>query len=130
MRSVTYFFAAVVLGGSTTLVTAQIEKQPGNTRAYESAPGAHAVLNVAYPPALQERLRAALERKGPQYEPRTEHLLPDGAPEFTNRLILQDSPYLVQHAIQPLIPAQLELQPCNHEMCLPPERLTFRVSAL
>ncbi|MDP1904750.1 MAG: thioredoxin domain-containing protein [Pseudomonadota bacterium] len=54
------------------------------------------------PPALQQKLDAALAAKGPAYRPRTEHLLPDGKPRYTNRLILEDSPYLIQHAHNPV----------------------------
>ncbi|MGE5154454.1 MAG: DUF255 domain-containing protein, partial [Bdellovibrio bacteriovorus] len=54
------------------------------------------------PPELEQRLGAALVAKGSDYQPRTEHLLPDGRPRFTNRLILEDSPYLIQHAHNPV----------------------------
>ncbi len=54
------------------------------------------------PAVLQERLDAALAAKGPRYNPRTEHRLADGRPRFTNRLILEDSPYLLQHAHNPV----------------------------
>jgi len=53
-----------------------------------------------YPPALQERLRAARSTEsGP---PRTRHRNPDGSPTYTNRLILEPSPYLQQHAHNPV----------------------------
>ena len=57
---------------------------------------------AAYPVALAERLRAAVAEKGSGYEPRTHHLRPDGGAKYTNRLILEDSPYLVQHAHNPV----------------------------
>ena len=44
----------------------------------------------------------ALAAKGPNYEPRTRHRRADGAPRYTNRLILEDSPYLQQHAHNPV----------------------------
>src|SRR6185312_14951466 len=53
-------------------------------------------------PALEARLRAALAAKGPAYRPRTHHLNPDGSPRYTNRLILEASPYLLQHAHNPV----------------------------
>jgi hypothetical protein len=34
--------------------------------------------------------------------PRTRHLAPDGSPRFTNRLALEESPYLLQHAHNPV----------------------------
>lgn len=52
--------------------------------------------------AIQQRLQAALAAKGADYQPRTEHLHPDGSPLYTNRLILEDSPYLLQHAHNPV----------------------------
>jgi hypothetical protein len=61
-----------------------------------------AAVAVARPAELQQRLDAALAAKGPGYVPRTEHRLPDGRPQYTNRLILEDSPYLLQHAHNPV----------------------------
>lgn len=55
-----------------------------------------------YPPELQHRLQAALKKQGSDYKPRTELLLPDGNPKYTNRLILESSPYLIQHAHNPV----------------------------
>jgi len=51
---------------------------------------------------LAAQLSAALAAKGPGYAPRTHHLLPDAAPRYTNRLILESSPYLLQHAHNPV----------------------------
>ena len=52
--------------------------------------------------SLTARLNAALEAQGPAYQPRTHHLNLDGSPRFTNRLILESSPYLLQHAHNPV----------------------------
>ncbi|MFZ1866545.1 MAG: thioredoxin domain-containing protein [Polyangiales bacterium] len=52
--------------------------------------------------ALQERLDRALASKGRDYVPRTRHVNEDGSPRFTNRLIEQSSPYLLQHAHNPV----------------------------
>ncbi|MEE9355338.1 MAG: DUF255 domain-containing protein [Methylococcaceae bacterium] len=60
----------------------------------------HAETN--YPPELSKRLQEALKKQGTDYKPRTEWLLPDGQPKYTNRLILEDSPYLIQHAHNPV----------------------------
>ena len=57
---------------------------------------------VVQPASLQKQLRATLAAKGPDYQPRTEHLQSDGSPIYTNRLILEDSPYLLQHAHNPV----------------------------
>ena len=54
-----------------------------------------------YDAELQARLQAALAAKGPDYVPRTHHK--DGAaPNYTNRLIFENSPYLLQHAHNPV----------------------------
>ena len=59
-------------------------------------------LNVVRSASLHQQLQAALAAKGPDYQPRTEHLHSDGSPLYTNRLILEDSPYLLQHAHNPV----------------------------
>ena len=63
----------------------------------ERHPGA-----AAYPDVLRTELQDALGAKGSDYEPRTHHLTADGRPLYTNRLILEDSPYLLQHAHNPV----------------------------
>ena len=54
-----------------------------------------------FPPDLAPRLAAAYASKGSRYAPRTHHL-DGGRPRFTNRLILESSPYLLQHAHNPV----------------------------
>ncbi len=54
------------------------------------------------PDDLVARLRAAVAAKGPAYRARTRHVLDGGAPRYTNRLILETSPYLLQHAHNPV----------------------------
>ncbi|OUR89432.1 hypothetical protein A9Q92_01065 [Methylophaga sp. 42_8_T64] len=51
---------------------------------------------------LENTLQQALLNKGPDYLPRTQHLDASGQAIYTNRLILQDSPYLNQHAHNPV----------------------------
>jgi len=51
---------------------------------------------------LAQSLAAAFAAKGPGYEPRTEHLGADGSPTYTNRLVRETSPYLLQHAHNPV----------------------------
>ena len=53
-------------------------------------------------PELEARLDTALAAMPADYEPRTELLDPDGEPLFLNRLILETSPYLRQHAHNPV----------------------------
>jgi uncharacterized protein YyaL (SSP411 family) len=58
----------------------------------------------ADPPSadLRRRLSLALETLGTDYEPRTRHRNEDGSPKFSNRLLLESSPYLRQHAHNPV----------------------------
>jgi uncharacterized protein YyaL (SSP411 family) len=51
---------------------------------------------------LEKRLAARLADLGPDYVPRTRHQKPDGSPQFINRLMLEPSPYLRQHAHNPV----------------------------
>ena len=57
---------------------------------------------MPYSPALKQKLQDAFTAKGSDYQPRTKHLLLDGRPKYTNRLILEGSPYLLQHAHNPV----------------------------
>ena len=49
-----------------------------------------------------QRLFEAYKAKGPDYIPRTRHRYPDGTPNFINPLIFEASPYLLQHAHNPV----------------------------
>ncbi len=51
---------------------------------------------------LAADLEAALKRFGPDYVPRSRFLDDDGSPRYTNRLVLSSSPYLLQHAHNPV----------------------------
>ena len=53
------------------------------------------------PEVLQQRLQAALSQPR-LVAPRTRHRHSDGTPRFTNRLLLSPSPYLQQHAHNPV----------------------------
>lgn len=53
------------------------------------------------PAGLDRRLAEAAARRSPGDPPRTHHLR-DGRPRFTNRLVLERSPYLRQHAHNPV----------------------------
>ncbi len=54
------------------------------------------------PAELARRLAEATARHAALGPPRTRHLRPDGTPRFTNRLVLESSPYLLQHAHNPV----------------------------
>jgi len=55
-----------------------------------------------YPPELNQQLQTAFTNKGKNYKPRTANFLKNGQPTYINQLILQDSPYLLQHAHNPV----------------------------
>ena len=57
---------------------------------------------VSYSAELRQQLAAGLQSQGNDYQPRTRHLDAEGRPLYTNRLVLQDSPYLLQHAHNPV----------------------------
>ncbi len=56
----------------------------------------------AFPEPLATKIKAAWAARDPNYKPRTVHLERDGSPKYTNRLFLESSPYLRQHAHNPL----------------------------
>jgi uncharacterized protein len=51
---------------------------------------------------IEARLLAARHERRGTYAVRTEHIGGDGEPRYTNRLILEDAPYLLQHAHNPV----------------------------
>ncbi|MDP7471283.1 MAG: thioredoxin domain-containing protein, partial [Vicinamibacterales bacterium] len=55
----------------------------------------------AFDAALASDLETAWRNRASGYEPRTRHLNTDGEPKYTNRLYLEPSPYLQQHAHNP-----------------------------
>ena len=52
--------------------------------------------------SIEEELRDVEASKEGGYDKRTEHLNEDGSAVFINRLIREDSPYLLQHAHNPV----------------------------
>jgi uncharacterized protein YyaL (SSP411 family) len=63
----------------------------------EALPGA-----PPFPPELRARLARRLASRDPSWAPRTRNLRADGSPRFSNRLFLEASPYLQQHAHNPV----------------------------
>ncbi|MFN2427948.1 MAG: thioredoxin domain-containing protein [Candidatus Binatia bacterium] len=57
---------------------------------------------IAHGPDLVEKLTKKWEARHSDYKPRTKHLREDGSPKYTNRLFLTSSPYLLQHAHNPV----------------------------
>ena len=68
-----------------------------STWTFDDAPGARPVDEV-----LKNRLATAWAARTADYVPRTQHVRPDGSPKYINRLFLESSPYLRQHAHNPL----------------------------
>ena len=84
---------AVLAACAVTEGTAQLDRH-GMAAAL---PGA-----AAFDPALDRALGAAWDARPADYAPRTQHLREDGTPLFVNRLLLESSPYLRQHAHNPV----------------------------
>ncbi len=55
-----------------------------------------------FDPELIRRFEKARKARGEAYRPRTKHRRPDGWAKYTNRLFLETSPYLLQHAHNPV----------------------------
>jgi len=51
---------------------------------------------------LIDQFKAMQKQKGDTYKPRTKHLDENGWAQYTNRLFLESSPYLLQHAHNPV----------------------------
>jgi len=57
---------------------------------------------VKHKPNLIKKIKKQRKLKGHLYKARTSHLTLDGDPLYTNRLFLESSPYLLQHAHNPV----------------------------
>ena len=55
-----------------------------------------------YSKDLIEKFASTKEKRGKDYKPRTKHFNKDGQAKYTNRLFLETSPYLLQHAHNPV----------------------------
>ncbi len=55
-----------------------------------------------FDPELVRRFEQRQNLRGKDYKPRTRHLRPDASAKYTNRLFLESSPYLLQHAHNPV----------------------------
>ena len=93
LRASTTFLIVLIAMSSTAE-----GKSPVNLESIpKAAPGAPAL-----PDEVRRNLAEHLANKGSDYVPRTRNLSTDGAPLFTNRLLLETSPYLQQHAHNPV----------------------------
>ena len=106
-------FSLGILAGSFALLTVSVcnvagraaeghQEQAGRAAQPEDRPAIALPGAGPLPLELTKYLWEAYQAKGPGYEPRTEHLRADGSPVYVNRLILEDSPYLIQHAHNPI----------------------------
>jgi uncharacterized protein len=89
---------AAVLASSSLACSTCSRSRPESS----SGDAASAAPAAALSPELRAKLADALRAKGPGYVPNTRHRNPDGSPTYTNRLILEASPYLLQHAHNPV----------------------------
>ncbi len=55
-----------------------------------------------YPIELEQTLLSTFNNKAKDYQARTRYLDNNKQPQYINRLILEDSPYLLQHAHNPV----------------------------
>jgi hypothetical protein len=93
--------AAVISCGVAPSTAGQSEPQresPRTALQFEN----ETVGTPAYTDELTKRLQTAWQNLPATYKPRTRHLREDGAPRYTNRLFLESSPYLLQHAHNPV----------------------------
>jgi uncharacterized protein len=70
---------------------------PDDSLFSSSQPGA-----APYGKSLIEAFQQVKSTRGKRYQPRTKHLRGDGWARYTNRLFLESSPYLLQHAHNPV----------------------------
>ncbi|MBU0995037.1 MAG: thioredoxin domain-containing protein [Proteobacteria bacterium] len=66
-------------------------------RTVNSLPG-----GIVFHKDLESEILKMEKGRGQNYKPRTRHLDPSGQARYTNRLFLQSSPYLLQHAHNPV----------------------------
>ena len=90
-RPASAFLTLWLLSGCVSQPAAQV------VWTFETPPGA-----TAFEAPLRAALATAWAARPADYVPRTRHLRADGSPRYINRLFLQSSPYLRQHAHNPL----------------------------
>ncbi len=90
-----YFTIFILLAGFC--FTFLIGTIPGSTYVSENLPGVEKMTNV-----LENKIEEMKRKRGSAYKPRTKHLLTNGQAKYTNRLFLESSPYLLQHAHNPV----------------------------
>ena len=91
------FIAAALLTGLLACHVTEGIVQHGELPVGDVLPGAE-----PFAAALNDSLRSAWVTRPAEYVPRTQHIRDDRTPLFVNRLFLESSPYLRQHAHNPV----------------------------
>jgi uncharacterized protein YyaL (SSP411 family) len=92
-----FIFASIAACSSENPDASTQESLPENHSSFTVLPGTEG-LNMN----LVDQYTEMRLTKGASYSPRTKHLSPDGWATYTNRLFLESSPYLLQHAHNPV----------------------------
>ncbi len=88
-----FFIIVIVL----TIIALKAETDTPMTNRYTTHPGSDPLDD-----ALIIKFKKTADLRGTSYKPRTKHLTKDRQAVFTNRLFLETSPYLHQHAHNPV----------------------------
>ncbi len=97
LNHITALVAITLLQCTVCFAEENNNKLPTNENNFEFPPGTH-----PYSKELQLELNKKKQQRGSAYQPRTKHLLNSGVAKYTNRLFLESSPYLLQHAHNPV----------------------------
>jgi uncharacterized protein YyaL (SSP411 family) len=96
-RASTLIFAFLLASLVATFAEAAEPSAAQLARVPEALPSAPPL-----PPAIRKKIALELASRPSDHKPRTRNLRPDGSPEYSNRLLLEASPYLQQHAHNPV----------------------------
>ena len=94
------FSAALVFSGSLVSLENAVAQENAAESSSHSSNAESPLADIS--DELKDELFKAYENRGADYKPRTEHFDANGAPQYINRLIKEDSPYLLQHAHNPV----------------------------
>ena len=101
----TYFVVVVVAVNAFIASGCSVEKSD-STEIIDKMPGYNGIGSLPgigrFENMLLKKIEEMRKFRGGKYKPRTRHILPDGWAKYTNRLFLESSPYLLQHAHNPV----------------------------
>jgi len=98
IRIAGFFILASITACSSENLDAKTQGSiPENHPSFTTLPGTKGLIMNLVDQYSEMRLT-----RGSSYTPRTKHLNPDGWATYTNRLFLESSPYLLQHAHNPV----------------------------